>query len=59
MTEISTFLELSLLLWLHAPVYSCHATREILVALAADNKPGVEDEVAELVLGGEALDALD
>lgn len=40
-------------------MYSGDSAGEILVALSADDEAGVEDEVAELVLGGEALDALD
>lgn len=40
-------------------MYSRHTAGQVLVALPADHKASVEDQVAELVLGGEALDALD
>lgn len=40
-------------------MYGRDTASKILVALPADDEAGVEDEVAELVLGGEALDALD
>lgn len=50
---------LSSLQWLHATVDSRHTAREILPALAADDEAGVDDHVAELLLAGEALDALD
>ena len=38
---------------------SRHATGQILPALAAHNKPGVDNHVTEVALAGEALDALD
>lgn len=44
---------------LHPLVYSGDTTSEVLIALAANNEARVEDEVAELVLGGEPLDAFD
>lgn len=44
---------------LHATMDSRHTAREILPALAADDEAGVDDHVAELLLAGEALDALD
>lgn len=40
-------------------MYSSHAACQVLPALATDSKAGVLDHVTKLVLGGEALDALD
>lgn len=39
-------------------MYSSDATREILIALPANNKASVDNHVAEFLLAGEALDAL-
>lgn len=36
-----------------------HTAREVLVAVSRDLKPSFDDHVAELLLGGEALDAFD